>query len=71
MMNMYTIYSWREHLQEAEDGMGDGVRWLGGIWGVTLYFLFIVKFYCADCIRRFGKLPRYFKRDGNAIISRI
>ena len=37
MMNMYIISSWREHLQEADDGMGDGVGWLGGIWGVTIY----------------------------------
>ena len=28
IMNMYIIYSWIEHLQEAEDGMGDGVGWL-------------------------------------------
>ena len=42
MMNMYIISSWREHLKEAEDGMGDGVRWLGGRQGVTLYFLSIV-----------------------------
>ena len=42
MMNMYIISSWKEHLQEAEDGMGDGVRWLEGRWGVTLYFIFIV-----------------------------
>ena len=43
MTNMYIIYSWRDHLQEAEDGIGDGVVWLGGRWGVTLYFLSIVK----------------------------
>ena len=42
MMNMYMIYSWREHLQEADDGMGDRVGWLGGRWGVTLYFLSVV-----------------------------
>ena len=42
MMSMYIISSWGEHLQEAKDGMGDGVGWLGGIWGVTLYFLSIV-----------------------------
>ena len=30
MMNMYIISSHREHLKEAEDGMGDGARWLGG-----------------------------------------
>ena len=42
MMNMYIISSFIENLQEADDGMGDGVGWLGGRWGVTLYFLFIV-----------------------------
>ena len=42
MMNMYIISSWREHLKEADDGMGDGVGWLGGRRVVTLYFLFIV-----------------------------
>ena len=42
MMSMYIISSWGEHLQEAEDGMGDGVGWLGGRWGVTLYFISIV-----------------------------
>ena len=70
MMNMYSISSLREHLQEAEDGMGDGVGWLGGRWGVSLYFLSIVKFSCAGCIRRRGGLPRC-KRDGNSIISRM
>ena len=30
MMNMYIISSRKENLQEDEDGMGDGVRWLGG-----------------------------------------
>ena len=68
MMSMYIISSWGEHLQEAEDGMWDGVGWLGGRWGVTLYFLSIVKFSCADCIRSRGGLPRY-KRDGNSRIS--
>ena len=43
MMSMYIISSWGEHLQEAEDGMGDGVGWLGGRWGVTLYCL---HFFC-------------------------
>ena len=71
MMNQYIISSWREHLQEAEDGMGDGVGWLGGRWGVTLYFISIVKISCAGCIRRRGGLPRSFKRDGNSRISRI
>ena len=33
MMNMYIIYSQKDTLQEAEDGMGDGVRWFGG-WEV-------------------------------------
>ena len=42
MMNMFIISSCREHLQESDDGMGDGVGWFGGRWGVTLYFLFIV-----------------------------
>ena len=42
MINVYIIYSWKDHLQEAKDGMGDGVRWLGSRWGVTLYFLSIV-----------------------------
>ena len=46
MMSMYIISSWREHLQEAEDGMGDGVGWLGGRWGVTLYFISNVNFLC-------------------------
>ena len=27
MMSRYIISSWGEHLQEAEDGMGDGVGW--------------------------------------------
>ena len=66
----YIISSWEEHLQEAEDGMGVGVGWLGGRWGVTLYFLSIVKFSCAGCIRRRGVLPRC-KRDGNSRISRM
>ena len=42
--NMYIISSWKDHLQEFEYGMGDGVGWLGGRWGVTLYFLSIVFF---------------------------
>ena len=71
MMNMYIALSWREHLQEAEDGMLDGVGWLGGRWVVTHYFLSIVQFSCAGCIRRRGELPRSFKRDGNSSISRI
>ena len=58
MMNMYILYSYREHLQEAEDGMGDEVGWLGGRWGVTLYFLSIVKFSCVGYIRRHGGLSR-------------
>ena len=44
MMSMYIISSLGEHLQEAEDGIWDGVGWLGDRWGVTLYFLSIVKF---------------------------
>ena len=57
-------------MQEAEAGMGDGVGWLGGRWGVTLYFLSVVKFSCADCIRRRGGLPPC-RRDGNSRISRM
>ena len=30
MTNVYIISSWKENLQEDEDGMGDGVRWFGG-----------------------------------------
>ena len=71
MMNMYIISLWRDHRQEAKDGMGDGVGWLGGRWGVTLYFLSIVKFSCLLCTRRCGGLPGYFKRFGNSIISRM
>ena len=71
MMNIYIISSWREHLQEAEVGMGDGVGWLGDRLGVTLYFLSIVKFSCAGCIGSYGGLPRSFNRDGNSIIPRM
>ena len=42
IMNMYIIYLWREHLQEADAGMGDGVGWLGGRWYVTISFLSII-----------------------------
>ena len=42
MINMYIIPSRKDHLQEAKDGMGGGVGWLGGRWGVTLYFISIV-----------------------------
>ena len=42
MMNMYIIYSCKDHLKESKDGMGDGVRWLGGRWEITLYPLSIV-----------------------------
>ena len=70
MMNRYVMSSWVEHLQEAEDGMGDGVGWLGGRWGVTLYFLSIVKFPFEGRIKRRGGLPRC-KRDGNSRISRM
>ena len=52
MMNVYIISSWIKHFQEADDGMGDGVGWLGGRCVVTLYFLYIVRFYCTVCIRR-------------------
>ena len=44
MMSMYIISSWREHLQEYEDGTGDGIGWLGGRWGVTLYFSLLLSF---------------------------
>ena len=44
MMCMYIISSWGEHLQEAEDEMGDGVGWLGVRWGVTLYFSLLLSF---------------------------
>ena len=70
MMSIYIISSWGEHLQEAEDGMGDGVGWLGGKWGVTLYFRSIVELSYAGCIKRRGGLPRY-KRDGNSRIPRM
>ena len=69
MMNMYIVSSWREHLQEADDGMGDGVWWLGGRWTVSLYFLSIVKFSYAVCIMRRGELSRSSDRNGNSIIS--
>ena len=69
MMNMYIIYLWRYHLKESDDGMGDGVGWLGGRWGVTLYFLSIFKFSCASCIRRCGGLPRSFKMDINSMTA--
>ena len=52
MMNTYIIYSWRDNTQEADDEMGVG--WLEGRWGVTLYFLSVVYFFCAGCIRRRG-----------------
>ena len=58
-------------MQEADYGMEDEVEWLGGIWGVTLYVLSIVYISCTGCISRHGELPRYFKRDGNSIITRI
>ena len=70
MMSMNIISSWGEHLQEAEDGMGDGIRWLGGRWGVTLYFLSIDKFSCAGFIKRSGGLP-ICNMDGNSRISRM
>ena len=71
MTSMYIISSCGEHLQDAEDGMGGGVGWLGGRWGVTLYFLYIVKFSCAGCIMRRGGLPRSLMMDGNSRISRM
>ena len=57
-------------MKESEDGMGNGVGWLGGRWSVTLYFLYIVKFLYVGCIKRCGVLPRC-KRGGNSIISRM
>ena len=63
MMNMYIIYSWRDHLQEAKDGIGDRVGWLGVRWDVTLHLISIVKCFCAGYIKRRGVLPRSFKRD--------
>ena len=54
MIDIYIISSWGEHLQEAEGGIGGGVRWLGGRWDVTLYFLSIVNFSCVGRIRRHG-----------------
>ena len=69
-MSLCIISSWGEQLQEDEDGMEDGVGWLGGIWGVTIYFLSVVKFSCTGCIRRRGGLPIY-KREGNPRISRM
>ena len=71
MMNMYIIYLWREHLQETEYGMGDGVGWLGGRCSVVLYFLSTVKFSCVVCINRRGGLPRFFKMGGNSRITRM
>ena len=71
MMNMYIISSWIEHLQEAEDVMGDGIGYLVGRWGVTLYFLSIVNFSCVGCIRRCGGRPISLKRDVNSRISRM
>ena len=54
----------------SENRIWDGVGWLGGRWGVTLYFLSIVKFSCAGCIRRREGLPRC-QRDGNSRIPRM
>ena len=71
MINMYIIYSRIYHLQEAEDGMGDGVGWLGGRCSVVLYFLSTVKFSCVGCINRRGGLPRFFKIGGNSRITRM
>ena len=57
MMSMYIISSWREHLQEAEDGMGDGVGWLGGRWGVTLYFSLLLSFLVQAALGGVGDCP--------------
>ena len=71
IMNMYIIYSRIDHLQEAEDRMGDGVGWLGGRFSVAIYFLSTVKFSCVDCTKRRGELPISYKKDGNSRISRM
>ena len=71
MMNMYIIYSWIDHLQEYEDGMEDGVGWLGGRCSVAIYFISAVKFSCEVCIKRRGELPISFKKYGNSRISRM
>ena len=42
MINIYIIYSWKDHMKESTDEMGDGVRWLGGRWVVNLYFLSVL-----------------------------
>ena len=57
MINMYIISSCKQHLQEAVDGMGDGVGWLGGRWGVNLYFLSIVKFLVKAASAGVGDCP--------------
>ena len=56
-MNMYIISSWRDHLQGAEYGMGDGVGWLGSRQVVTLYFLSIVKFFVQAASGGGGDFP--------------
>ena len=71
MMNIYIISLRRDHLQEAKDGMGDRIGWFGGRWGVNLYFLSIVKYSCAGCIRRREGLPRSLKTNGKSRISRM
>ena len=70
-MNMYIIYSRIDHLQEAEDGMADGVGWFRGICSVAIYFISTVKVSCVDCIKRRGELHISFKKDGNSKISRM
>ena len=40
MINLNTISSWIDHLQEDENGMGYGFGCLGGRWIVTLYSLY-------------------------------
>ena len=57
MIHMY-ILLWIYHLKEAEDGMGYGVGWLLGRWGVVIFF-FIFLIFCVGCIRRRRGLPIY------------
>ena len=63
MTNMYIIYSRRDHLKESNDGMRDGVGWLGGRWGVTLYFSLLFNFTVQDESGGLGNCP-YLSRGG-------
>ena len=73
--NEYVYYFLMERAPARSQGQNGGwgwvVQWLGGRWGVTLYFLSIVKIYCVGPIMRRGGLPIFFKRDGNSRISRM